>query len=114
MEKETLSERVSFRLNKKDYAFYKNKVADSGLSPSEFFRTAVLTNQTQIISKKYTPEKKQMIYLLSKTSNNINQLAYRINADHAVGRISDQSYVDLLRALEGIFNSLKAVVKHAD
>jgi uncharacterized protein (DUF1778 family) len=114
MEKETLSERVSFRLNKKDYAFYKNKVANSGLSPSEFFRTAVLTNQTQIISKKHTPEKKQMIYLLSKTSNNINQLAHRINADHKIGQLNEQTYVALLNALDNISSYLKAMVKHAD
>lgn len=109
-----LTERVAFRLTKGDYDFYKSKVTQSGLNPSEYFRVAVLTNTTQILNKQHSQDKKHLIYLMNKTSNNINQLAHRINADHLTGFINDGNYIRLLNALERISDHLKAVVDHAD
>ncbi|WP_234488081.1 plasmid mobilization protein [Paraburkholderia aspalathi] len=49
-----LGKPIAFRLSDADRAVYLEKVKASGLSQSEFFRQAVLTNRTQIgvISRK--------------------------------------------------------------
>ncbi len=107
---DTLSERVAFRLSAADYAAYKGKVEASGLSPSEFFRDCVLTNRTQIVARPVmTDERRQALFLLSKASNNINQLAHRANADNAAGVINDRTYGEILQSLNGLSAYLKAI-----
>ncbi|MDC6237002.1 plasmid mobilization relaxosome protein MobC [Ralstonia solanacearum] len=107
---DALTERVAFRLTAGDYAAYKAKVAESGLKPSEFFRDCVLTNRTQIIARPVMDEeRRQALFLLSKASNNINQLAHRANSDHAAGIIDSRTYRDVLDALNSLSGYLKAV-----
>jgi hypothetical protein len=112
---EGLSRPVSFRLAEPDFQVYQEKVLASGLSASDFFRECVLTNKTQVVSRrKITADQKQLIYLVNKTSNNINQLAYRANSEHLAGKLSEQTFELILSNLEVISHSLKAAVNHAD
>src|ERR1700730_9181334 len=107
---DALTERVAFRLTSADYAAYKKKVAASGLKPSEFFRDCVLTNRTEIIARPVMDdERRQALFLLSKASNNINQLAHRANADQVAGIIGDRTYRDVLDSLNSLFGYLKAM-----
>ncbi|MFM0381590.1 plasmid mobilization relaxosome protein MobC [Paraburkholderia strydomiana] len=106
---DALTERVAFRLTATDYAAYKQKVSASGLSPSEFFRDCVLTNRTQIVARPVMDdERRQALFLLSKASNNINQIAHRANADHATGIIDGRTYRDMLDSLNSLSGYLKA------
>jgi hypothetical protein len=50
---------------------------------------------------------KRCLFYLHKTSNNMNQIARRLNADNAKGIISDALYKKLLNALIGIRNTLQ-------
>jgi len=110
-EAEKLTERVAFRLTKTDHDDYLSKVTGSGLSPSEFFRDAVLSNKTEIIAKpKADEDKKRLIFLINKASNNVNQLAHRANADHAAGLTSQETYVDILQELQAFNRYLKATL----
>lgn len=104
---------VSFRLTAGDHAAYLAKVDASGLKPSEFFRDAVLTNRTQILARppKASPERGRLLYLFNKTSNNINQLAHRANADHLAGVISEATYTRILTDLHGLAHYMKAAIK---
>ncbi|MBA9902277.1 MULTISPECIES: plasmid mobilization protein [Burkholderiaceae] len=107
---EALTERVAFRLTAADYAAYKQKVSASGLSPSEFFRDCVLTNRTEIIARPVMDdERRQALFLLSKASNNINQIAHRANSDHAAGIIDGRTYRNVLDSLNNLSGYLKAM-----
>lgn len=109
------SKPVSFRLSEADALAYQAKCAEAGLTPSEFFRECVLTNRTQIVARpRVTQDTRQLLYLFSKASNNINQLAHRANADHLAGKLSEQTYEDILYHLELIARYMKATATHAD
>jgi len=109
-EGDALTERVAFRLSAHDYAAYKAKVEASGSTPSEFFRDCVLTNRTEIIARSVlTDERRQVLFLLSKASNNINQLAHRANADQQAGIIGDRTYSEILDSLNHLSGYLKAM-----
>ncbi|WP_018079277.1 plasmid mobilization protein [Thiobacillus denitrificans] len=109
-----LTRPVSFRLTDADHAAYQAKVKASGLTPSKFFREAVLTNRTQIVARpKASPEWGRLLYLFNKASNNINQLAYRANADHLAGVVSEDTYSRILADLHGLAHYMKAAIKDA-
>lgn len=75
-EKEKLEKVASFRLTQADYDAYQNKFRASGLTQSEFFRDCVLGNRTQVVARPSASlEKKRMLFLVNKISNNINQMA---------------------------------------
>ena len=112
---EGLNRPVSFRLAEPDFQVYQEKVLASGLSASDFFRECVLTNKTQIVSRqKASTQKKRLLYLVNKASNNINQLAHRANTEHLAGKLSEQTFELILSNLKVISHSLKAAVDHAD
>lgn len=100
---------VSFRLTAADHAAYLAKVEVSGLKPSAFFREAVLTNKTQIVTA--STDWGRLIYLVNKASNNINQLAHRANADHLAGVASEATYTRILTELHTLSHYLKATLK---
>lgn len=114
-EGEKLTKPVSFRLTAADHAAYLAKVRASGLKPSEFFRECVLQNRTQIVARpKPSPERSQLVYLMNKAGNNINQLAHRANADHLAGFVSEATYTRILAQLEMLARYMKSAVKDAD
>lgn len=119
---------VGFRLSAEDHAAYLAKVAASGKSPSAYFRDCVLENSTQLVlngkalsiaemerraraaamllTKKRPAIKnesmQQLLFVFNKAGNNINQLARRANADHLQGKLSEESYIDILQDLQHI------------
>jgi hypothetical protein len=113
-QKQKLTERVAFRLSKTDYESYKAKVMESGLTPSDFFRKAVITNKTQIISKAVSQDKKHLLFLVNKASNNLNQLAHRANSAHQAEFIDPRLYEGLLVMLSNISHELKEALSHVD
>jgi hypothetical protein len=120
---EALTKRVAFRLTPSDYAAYKAKFADSGLTASEFFREAVLTNRTEIVARPVVPDDgrkilfgpvvsgdvRKILFVLAQAGNNLNQLAHRANADNAAGIIDSKTYLDILDSLLIIRKQLKEV-----
>jgi len=114
-DKEKLTKPVSFRLTGADHAAYLLKVEASGMKSSEFFRDCVLSNKTQVIARsKASVEKDQIIYLFNKTSNNMNQLAHKVNAAHLAGSVSEATYADILAELQTLADLMKAVIKNVD
>ncbi len=112
---EALTRRVGFRLAESDHAAYLAKVAESGLTPSEFFRDAVLKNRTQIVARaKPSQDRERLVYLFNKASNNINQLAHRANTDNKAGVISEGTYSAILTELRFLSNYMKAVLKDVE
>jgi len=114
-EREGLSQPISFRLTAADREAYLEKVAASGLTQSEFFRQAVLTNRTQIVARPVASvDRKRLLYVFNKTSNNLNQIAYRANAEHLRGKLSEATYVKLVEQLQMISRYLKVTLGKVD
>lgn len=60
---------------------------------------------------KSSEEKKQVLYLFNKTSNNINQLAHRANLEYKAGIISDETYQTILDELHDLKQAMTELVK---
>lgn len=110
-----LSKPISFRLSEADREAYLAKVAASGLTQSEFFRQAVLTNRTQLVARlKATPHRERLLFIFGKTSRDIEQLARQASADHERGTLSEESYMQVLDRLQLIGRYLKATLAKVD
>lgn len=107
----------AFRTTKVLADGWRKKIADSGLTASEFFRVAVEQNQTMVVADPNKKEKKpatriaqtgnpdtrRLLFLAAQTSNNCNQLAHAINiARHTKDGISEKLVESVLQELEQI------------
>lgn len=98
---EKLSHTVAFRLTDGDFLRYKRKFAASGFNQSEFFREHVLSNTTQVVARPVVSvDTKRTVFLLQKASNNLNQLAHRVNSEYLTGLVSEHTYVAILDQLQ--------------
>lgn len=113
---ETVSPVIAFRMRRRaDYDALMEKARAAGMKPSEFLRDVVLANKTQIVArKKPTVDRVRMLRLFAKTSNNMNQIAHRINADHLRGKLNEGTYDELLYQLEVIGNYLRVSLQNVD
>lgn len=110
-----LSKPVAFRLTEADHAAYLAKVQASGLKPSEFFRDAVLTNKTQVVARvQPSSDKRRLIYLFNKASNNLNQLAHTANAAELAGTVTPATYAGILAELQSLADLMKRAIRDAD
>ncbi|UCQ29630.1 relaxosome protein (plasmid) [Edwardsiella tarda] len=103
---------ISIRLTDEEYQPFKELLETTEFGKSEFFRALILNRIHQIPAKpKVTQDYKRCLSYLHKTSNNMNQIARRLNTDNAKGIISDTLYKKLLNSLIGIRNSLQDMTK---
>ncbi|MEQ7770326.1 plasmid mobilization protein [Xanthomonas hortorum] len=110
-----LTRPVSFRLTDSDHAAYLAKVAASGSRPSEFFRECVLQNRTQIVARApASSDKRRLLYLFNKTSNNMNQLAHAANVAELAGTATPATYAGILAELQAIADAMREVIERAD
>ncbi|MBS1169987.1 MAG: putative mobilization protein [Burkholderiaceae bacterium] len=106
---------VSFRLSAADHAEYEKLIAASSLRPSEFFRSVILNHQVEIVVRKADATSiKRLLFLSNKISNNLNQIARRLNADNLAGVISEQTYRLALEELHSISFFMKAYLDDVD
>jgi len=106
-----LTKPVAFRLSDADHAAYVAKVKAAGMRPSEFFRECVLQNRTRIVARTQPSEdQKRLLYLVNKTSNNVNQLAHRAHKDFQAGVISETTYAAVLAQLSALMTELRAAL----
>lgn len=84
--------RISVRLTEEEHRLLKEKMARIGVTNQEaFLRKMALDG---LVIKLDLPELKQMISLLRYTSNNINQIAKRLNES---GRAYDTDLAEILK-----------------
>lgn len=103
---------VSFRLMRDEFSLFEEQIKVSRLSRSAFFRKLTLSKSDSVhIEVKDTSK---LLYLFNKSSNNINQLALKINSAHKNGIISERKYTLLLNALLNIESLMKKAVEDAD
>lgn len=103
---------VSTRLQGQDYQEFISEFQKSGLSRSEYLRKAVLRRETTIIAveKKTDDTQRQKVFLMKKSSNNLNQLAHQANTAFLAGKISEVLYKEVLSALDIQNRQLKALL----
>lgn len=96
--------RISVRLTEEEHRLLKEKMARIGVTNQEaFLRKMALDG---LVIKLELPELKQMISLLRCTSNNINQIAKRLNES---GRAYDTDLAEILeeqKQLWGLANKI--------
>jgi len=113
--KDKLNKVVTFRLSGDEHAAYSNKVTQSGMDSSAFFRECVLQNKTTVIAKPGASlEKRRMQFVINKTGNNLNQIATALNAANLADKVPNQAYQKALADLSEIARYLKAALNHVD
>lgn len=106
-----LNKVITFRLSDDDAAVFLQKVELSGLPRAEYFRQAVVLNKSVIHQVVKKPEiSYEVLHLLSKQSNNINQIAYSLNTAKVAGTIDNQTYRSALLELQEISRNSKSLL----
>lgn len=108
---EKRTESVSFRLTPTEFLPYKEILKNTDLSKTDFFRSVFLNKQYSFTVKENKPiEYKKVLFLVSKISNNINQIAHRLNADSNKGIITQNSYNIAINRLKNIEDQLRRLL----
>lgn len=103
---------ISIRLTDEEYQPFKELLEHTDIGKSEFFRAIILNRVKELPSKpKVTYDYKRCLFYLSKTSNNLNQIAHRLNLDHNKGIISSSLYERALNTLIGIRDLMHGALK---
>lgn len=103
------SRTVSFRLAESDFAAFRLKSEVANMTATEFFRDCILANKTQVVARPVAnKDYERLLFVFNKSSNNLNQLAYRANTDHLAGMLSEKTYLSILDNLELIARYMKA------
>ena len=101
----------SFRLlTDEDMNAWDSKIAESGMKISQFMREAVIYNKAVVKGvepKTVNPDLVRQNFLLAAISNNINQIAYRLNSDNLIGLVTPATYAAVLGELESISAGMK-------
>lgn len=99
----------SFRVKDHIADMWDAKIDASGYTKSKFFSLAVQENQTVVEPRqKTTADQRRVLFLLAQLSNNVNQIAHRLNADHKAGIIKPQIYELLLSELSTLADQAQA------
>ncbi|MBU4630939.1 molybdopterin-guanine dinucleotide biosynthesis protein MobC (plasmid) [Pseudomonas sp. BF61] len=104
-----------FRTNEEDGAEIKKKLKAAKMSVSEFLRDVFLNSKVIFNVKEAKPfDYHKLLFVYNKSSNNINQLAHRINHAHRVGIINEELYRKLINPLVNIESLLRAGLDNAN
>ena len=98
---EKMSYKVTVKMSPLEYYSLKGKVAESGVSLSEFVRSSIMNTA---VVQRLTPELHDEIRNLSGMANNLNQIARKANAlgyDHVRGE-----YLYLASKIDRILNKI--------
>jgi len=103
---------ITFRLSESEYAPYKKLINDSGFKKSRVMREIFIAKAGNTsLPKTQTKDNKRLVFLANKTSNNINQLARKLNAAYKDGTVNANTYTLLLNNLINVersfFNAIK-------
>lgn len=98
--KEKRNIHVATRMTKSEYAGFllknMNAYGDKIISESEFIRQALLRSEIKINDSEVEQYK---CFILGKISNNVNQIAKRLNEDIKFNNLTDRTYKNVLSEL---------------
>ncbi|EBI4219276.1 TPA: plasmid mobilization relaxosome protein MobC [Salmonella enterica subsp. enterica serovar Paratyphi B] len=103
---------IGLRLTEEEFAKYEPVIAATGVSKSEFFRLLITGKFDPNVHNKIKKDNhREMLRLFNKASNNLNQIAKKINTEYRNGFISENTY---LRYLNVLINIRDAFVRGVD
>jgi CRISPR/Cas system CSM-associated protein Csm3 (group 7 of RAMP superfamily) len=106
---------LHFRLTEADFAEFDEKLKQTGMTASEFFRDVFLNSKITFNVKQAKPvDYHRLVFIYNKAGNNINQLAHKVNADHRGGLISESVHLKWLNKLASVESLLLAGISNAD
>lgn len=106
---------ISMRLTAQEYQPFAEMIEQAGTGKSHFFRTLLLSKATRITvaPKMETPrDYKTCLFYMNKASNNINQIARRLNTDYKSGILNEKVYNLCLNNLITIKNILEGAISY--
>ena len=107
-DEEKLGKTISFRVIEHVYADFENQRKAANMTKSELFRDYIAQNKVQVIARPApSRDAKRAVFLIQKTSNNINQLAHRANAEHLAGVLSEETFLAISNQLGQIATMLQ-------
>lgn len=112
---EQLEKVVSLRLTPTDHELWLSKVEASGQTRSEFFRSCVLGNKTEVIAKKAaSADKLRLLHYFNKTSNNMNQLAWSAHQTRKRGLLDARAFEQVISHLDTISQLMQQAITDVD
>ncbi|END5478624.1 plasmid mobilization relaxosome protein MobC [Shigella sonnei] len=101
---------ISLRLTDEEYLSFHEYFTSLEVSRSEFFRMVILNRLDDIptLKQKRPVEYRELLRLFNKSSNNINQIAKKINTEYRNGFISESTYLRYLNVLVNIRDAFVA------
>ncbi|WP_085344637.1 plasmid mobilization relaxosome protein MobC [Vibrio sp. ArtGut-C1] len=106
MEKESASIHVQARLTPSEYAPFKKLIEITGAKKATLFRHVILSNKNNVVhlgqSSEEEEAKKRMVFIANKASNNLNQIAKRLNQAYRGEVIREQHYTRIMNELIGL------------
>lgn len=101
---------ISLRLTDEEYQSFHDYFTSLEVSRSEFFRMVILNRLDDIptLKQKRPVEYRELLRLFNKSSNNINQIAKKINTEYRNGFISESTYLRYLNVLVNIRDAFVA------
>ncbi|EKF0803859.1 plasmid mobilization relaxosome protein MobC [Salmonella enterica] len=111
-EKKNKSVMIGLRLTNEEFAKFEPVIQATGLGKSEFFRLIILGNfDPGVHNNVKKNNQRELLRLFNKSSNNLNQIAKKINTEYRNGFISESTY---LRYLNILINIRDAFVRGVD
>ena len=116
MVQELKTKRIIFRVTEQERKDFDLKVNKANTTASDLLRERVLNDNLIIVAKpaKQSKDRKQLIYLYNKASNNLNQLAYLANSHNKAGTLTEKYHQSILANLITIRNIFSAKMKEID
>ena len=107
---------VYFRIPDDAHKALSKKAKQANMTLASYFRAAIVGDNSVVMANppKQTLDKKKLIMLFSKASNNLNQLAHKAHRDELRGVISAKNYQLLLAEVSTIRSLLKQGIDNVD
>lgn len=98
---------ITMRMSEEEYKPYSKSIEKLGISRSEFFRVLVTEKfNPDIHDKKKKKDAGTLIFYYNKTSNNLNQIARRVNTEVLTGKLNESLLNEILNKLDMINETL--------
>ena len=99
---------IGFRLLNEEYDKFKKKAEKANMTLIEFLREGVFKNKSIVVRKEDdTLDKKKLIFLFGKSSNNLNQIAKQIHISNKAGIITKANMDKAMKDIETISTLLQ-------
>ncbi|MCG9625389.1 plasmid mobilization relaxosome protein MobC [Vibrio mediterranei] len=106
MKKEVSTVHIQAKLTPSEYEPFKQLIKITGSKKATLFKQVILSNKNNVVflgqSAEDEARKQRMIFLANKASNNINQLAKRLNQAYRGEVVSERNYRQIMNDLVGV------------